>query len=130
VLEMVSRLLVALAIDRNRPRFGLELPGERRRLVFVGAELVIIVVCGDLLPGVRLLVGAERGFLISGFEVLELASMRRGRSGAQKRLGTDRAGDSRRSCAGSGADERATVPIQGLSGDFRATDVGRGSYQH
>ena len=48
-----------MRICGDGPRFRLELAREHRRRVLVGAELVVVVVGGDLFPLVHLLVDAE-----------------------------------------------------------------------
>src|SRR4030095_614583 len=58
VFEVVDRRLVALALDGHGPRLRHERAGEARRLFLVGAELVIVVVAGDLLPRVGSLISA------------------------------------------------------------------------
>jgi hypothetical protein len=59
VLEIHRALLGALAVDGHGPRRGLEVARELGRLILVSTELVVVVVCGDVFPLVRLLVGAE-----------------------------------------------------------------------
>src|SRR5262252_2057708 len=74
-LEREITLLRTLAVDVDRPGLGFEPAcGEGRRL-FVGAELVIVVVGGDLFPAVRLfLLGLEAE--LAGFHAFQLSSVR------------------------------------------------------
>jgi hypothetical protein len=49
-----------LAIDRDGPRLGPELARVFRRIALLNAELVEVVVGGDVLEGVRRLLETER----------------------------------------------------------------------
>ena len=85
-LERETALLRALAFDRHGPRLALQLVREERRRLLVGPELVIVVVRGDLFPGVGLfLLGrqAQRALL----DVFELAAVRRRLAGGREPRG-------------------------------------------
>jgi hypothetical protein len=129
VLHVPGRLLVALAAHRDRPRIGVELPHAHRRRVLVDAELVIVVVSGDVFPAVRfvdLLVDAER----AGLHILELAPVRRGCRGLQPDVGSDDAECRRRHGAASSLDELPAIEIPLLIGDLGAANVCRAFDQH
>ena len=49
-------------LDRDAPRRSLQVAGILGRLVFTGAELIVIVVAGDVLERRGLFIGAERAF--------------------------------------------------------------------
>src|SRR5690242_10067793 len=74
LLERKVALLRALPVDVDRPRLGFEPAGSERRRLLVGAELVIIVVGGDLFPAVWLfLLGLEAE--LAGFHAFQLSPM-------------------------------------------------------
>src|SRR2546423_1798878 len=125
VLEVHCAFLVALALDRHRPRRRLEVPRHVGRRVLVDAELVIVVVAGDVFPRVQLFRGAEAAL----FDVLQLASVRRAFR-LDERFGAEHACGGRGSRDGRRADELAPVQIQLLVRDFRASDVCRALNQH
>src|SRR5262249_33816223 len=121
VFDVIRRLLVALAVDDDVPVGGDPVPRILGRQVLVDAELVVVVVRGDLIPRVRLVdrgVGAERALL----DVRQLLPV----------LGGDRRGQLRRAEGagrhGGGAgrgrlDELPAVEVVPLAGDLRALDV-------
>jgi hypothetical protein len=74
VLEVHLALFVALAFDGDAPRFGLEALRVALGIVFVDAELVEVVVAGDVLPRVDLLARQRIRALL---HVLELSPVRR-----------------------------------------------------
>src|SRR5205814_8321033 len=104
---------------------GLEAAREHRGRVLVDAELVVVFVRRDLFPLVRLFLRAERALA----DVLELASVRRGRRRLQPRLAADAGRDGGRR-AGGRANEVAPIQIQLLVGDLRAADVRRALDEH
>jgi hypothetical protein len=59
ILELVVGRLGHEAVDANCPRFGLEISGVLRRIALVRAELVEIIVRGDVGPRRRFVVGLE-----------------------------------------------------------------------
>jgi len=83
VFEVVDRRLVALALDGHGPRLGHERAGEARRLFLVGAELVVVVVGGDLLPRVGSLISA----VAACPDVLQFLSMQRRLRGLNECVG-------------------------------------------
>ena len=129
VFKVPRRLVVALALDRHRPRLGLEAFGIHRRIVLVGAELVVIVVRRDFFPLVRLVcffVDAELALL----DVLELTAVGRRLGRTDDRLG---AHDPRGRChcgATRRLNELAPVQIDLFVGNFRARNVDWAFDQH
>ena len=75
VFELVLGRLGDLTLDLQRPRRGLEVSGVDRRLVLAGAELVEIVVAGDVLVQVDLLACVLNGlFLIGPFSLVRVCA--------------------------------------------------------
>src|ERR1022692_2358668 len=83
--------LVDQALDFNRPGTRIEVPGQFRRLVLVGAELVIVVVVGYILEWSFRVGGA-----IGTLAVVQLGA-RHHRFG-RRQNGAQLVGDQRSSC--------------------------------
>ena len=94
VFDVVGARLAALPIDHHAPRPRLEGVGVLPRVGLVEAELVEIVVGGDVLVGVDLFVGAERALLQVG-QLLRLGILRRQRRRAGEVEAVGRHGDRR-----------------------------------
>jgi hypothetical protein len=65
-------LLAHQAVDGDRPRAGLEIPGEAGGLVLVSGELVIVVVVADVFQRRDLFNRRERALLNAGNRVAGL----------------------------------------------------------
>ena len=136
VLELIGRRLAAQAVDLHRPRRRLHAAGVPRRIVLAGAELVEVVVAGDVLEAVQLLVGRHHARLDVGERRLAAAPSRAGAGGkpggrwrvaAGPGQGADRAGDGRGSRE---AHELTAAHVDLLVGNLAGTNVARSSNQH
>ena len=131
VVERELTLLGALAGNFDHPSICLEVASELRRLVFVRPELVIVVVCGDLLPRVlRLAVGVAE--LRIRFDVRPFLSVRCRLNGMKHGCAFRQHPNANRR-AGNGAgrlNELAAALIQVLGCDLRTANVIRFLDQH
>ncbi len=121
VLEMVDRRVGALALDGHRPRFRHERAGQAGRLFLVGAELVIVVVGGDLLPRIGPLVRTVGTRL----DVLESPSPRRRLRRTNDRLGSERGCRRCKRGPTGRADKRPAIHVQPSVGDVGTRDPRR-----
>ena len=123
ILERVVAGLADLAVDLHRPGRRLELAAVGLRVALVGAELVEVVVAGDVLERVELLAGrAERALAYVG---------ERGPApGRVPRRRQQRAGHAARRGADRGPDEGATIEVEPFVGDLARRNRWCRSNQH
>src|SRR5262249_38299409 len=122
-------LLRALTVDLDRPRLGLQPTCAERRRLFVRAELVIVVVRGDLFPAVGFfLLWSEAEW--ARLDSLQLAAMRRDLTGRAQLARPGNRPGARRRDAGGRSQEFPAVQVPFLSGNFRTPDVGGFFDQH
>ena len=119
VVEVVVGRLADEAVDLDRPGLGLERVRVLGGIALVGAELVEVVVAGDVLEGrQRLVGGGERA----------LGRLQRGSLGACSGKGRRQAGAEPQ--CGSAGEELPAAQIHLARCDLGWCDVGRASDQH
>src|SRR5690606_14877396 len=121
VLQPDRARLRALAINRHRPGRGAQGLRRTRWIVLVGAELVEVVVGGDVLVAGRLLAGAEPGAGLGGGG----AGRRR-----RRRFGLGASGQAQQRAGGEHPQEPAAVAVDRFVGDLAGGNPGQVAQAH
>ena len=115
-IDVEHLLLLDVAVDGHGPGTGLEILGQVGGLVFVGRELVEIVVVGDILIGRFLFRCAERAFLETVNFGVSLGGERR--IDKISKIAEGDTGDGSRSGKSGAGEEAAPVQIDRLRSNF------------